>query len=300
MFFWSFLSCMSYYIYIPGVFYFFVGSPRINRIEFDIPSTVVIQDKGILNITAHIIAFPKPEMYWQFGQNGSYMNVSSGITNSFNINRQSSNLVKSNLTEEDFWTYSVYAYNGVGSTHYLLHSVVVVPASKYITINTCNYVWVWYYMLYLCLDCTSVLDSVNSKGNVMIHVSPCSFEWYEVLQDDNNESGLLLHNSWRIFHGEPVLSCHCHIQWWPLVSFLSILYSTSDDKVISSFIPPWDATGHSFLHRSVLPSVFSIVCPPVLFWIPCYNSCLPWLLLHVVANTKQVKFDVEVYSFYDY
>jgi hypothetical protein len=35
-------------------------------------------------------------------------------------------------TEEDFGTYSVYAYNGVGSTHYLLHSVVVVPASKYI------------------------------------------------------------------------------------------------------------------------------------------------------------------------
>jgi hypothetical protein len=38
----------------------------------------------MLNITAHIIAFPKPEMYWQFGQNGLYINVSSGITNSFN------------------------------------------------------------------------------------------------------------------------------------------------------------------------------------------------------------------------
>ena len=93
---------------------------------------VAIKDKGILNITAHIIAFPKPEMYWQFGQNGSYVNVSSGITNRFNINRHSSNLVKRNLTQDDFGTYSVYAYNGVGNAHYLLHSVVVVPASKYI------------------------------------------------------------------------------------------------------------------------------------------------------------------------
>jgi hypothetical protein len=108
------------------------GSPRINRIEFTIPSTVAIKDKGILNITAHIIAFPKPEMYWQFGQSSSHLNVSSGITNSFNINRHSSNLVKSNLKEEDFGIYSVYAYNGVGNTHYPLHSVVVVPASKYI------------------------------------------------------------------------------------------------------------------------------------------------------------------------
>ena len=124
-------SCRTCLI-ITDVLYIFVGSPRINRIEFTIPSTIAIKDKGILNITANIIAFPKPEIYWQFGQNGSYMNVSSGITNSFNINRQSSNLVKSNLTEEDFGTYSVYAYNGVGSTHYLLHSVVVVPASKYI------------------------------------------------------------------------------------------------------------------------------------------------------------------------
>jgi hypothetical protein len=121
-------SCRTY-LFIPGVFYICVGSSRINRIGFDIPSTVAIKDKDILNITAHIIAFPKPEIYWQFGQNGSYMNVSSGITNSFNINRQSSNLVKRNFTEENFGTYSVYAYNGVGSTHYLLHSVVVVPAS---------------------------------------------------------------------------------------------------------------------------------------------------------------------------
>ena len=95
-------------------------------------STVAIKDKDILNITAHIIAFPKPEIYWQFGQNGSYHNVSSGITNIFNINRHSSNLVKSNLTEEDFGMYNVYAYNSVGSTYYFLHSVVVVPASKYI------------------------------------------------------------------------------------------------------------------------------------------------------------------------
>ena len=123
--------CRTYLI-IPGVFYIFVGSPRINRIGFNIPSTVAIKDKDILNITAHIIAFPKPGLYWQFGQNGSYMNVSNGITNSFNINRHSSNLVKRNLTEENVGTYSVYAYNGVGSTHYLLHSTVVVPASKYI------------------------------------------------------------------------------------------------------------------------------------------------------------------------
>ena len=100
--------------------------------EFDISSTVAIHDQDILNITAHIIAFPKPEIYWQFGQNGSYFNVSTGIINSFNINRQSSNLVKGNLTEDNFGNYSVYAYNGVGSTHYLLHSIVVIPASKYI------------------------------------------------------------------------------------------------------------------------------------------------------------------------
>ena len=103
-------------------------SPRINWIEFTIPSTVTIKDKGMLNITAHIIAFPKQEIYWQFGQSGSYVNVSSGITNSFNINRHSSNLVKSNLTQYDFGNYSVYAYNGVGDTHYLLHSVLVVHA----------------------------------------------------------------------------------------------------------------------------------------------------------------------------
>ena len=124
----SYCTCLI----IPDVLYIFVGSPRINRIEFTIPSTVAIKDKGILNITAHIIAFPNPEIYWQFGQNGSYVNVSSGITNSCNINRQSSNLVKSNLTEDDFGTYSVYAYNDVGSRHYLLHSIAVVPASKYI------------------------------------------------------------------------------------------------------------------------------------------------------------------------
>jgi hypothetical protein len=118
--------------YYSDVIYIFVGSPRINRIEFTIPSTIAIKDKGILNITAHIIAFPKPEMYWQFRQNRSYVHVSSGMTNSFNIKRHSSNLVKSNLTQDDFGTYSVYAYNGVGNTNYLLHSVVVVPASKHI------------------------------------------------------------------------------------------------------------------------------------------------------------------------
>jgi hypothetical protein len=40
----------------------------------------------------------------------------------------------------------------------------------------------------------------------MIYVSPCSFECYEVFQDDNNESGLLLHNSWHIiitYHTKP-------------------------------------------------------------------------------------------------
>jgi hypothetical protein len=42
-------------------------------------STIAIKDKEILNITAHIIAFPKPEIYWQFGQNWSYLNVSKGI-----------------------------------------------------------------------------------------------------------------------------------------------------------------------------------------------------------------------------
>ena len=125
------ISCRTCLI-ITDVLYIFVGSPRINRIEWTIPSTIVIKEKGILNITAHIIAFPKPEMYWQLGQNGSYLNVSKGITNSFNINMHSSNLVQSNLTEDDFGTYSVYAYNGVGSTHYLLHSVVVIPTSKYI------------------------------------------------------------------------------------------------------------------------------------------------------------------------
>jgi len=124
-------SCCTCLI-IPDVLYIFVGSPRINRIGFAIPSTIAIKDKEILNITAQVIAFPKPEIYWQFGQNGSYLNVSKGITNSFYTNRQSSNLVKSNVTEEDFGHYSVYAYNGVGSIHYLLHSVVVVPASKYI------------------------------------------------------------------------------------------------------------------------------------------------------------------------
>ena len=124
----SYCTCLI----IPDVLYIFVGSPRINMIEFIIPFTVAIKDQGILNITAHIIAFPKPDMYWQFGQNRSYVNVSSGITNSFNINRHSSNLVKSNLTEADFGTYSVFAYTSVGSTHYLLHSIVVVPASMYI------------------------------------------------------------------------------------------------------------------------------------------------------------------------
>ena len=128
-------SCSSYHsccacLIITDVLYIFVGSPRINRVEFTIPSTIAIKDKGVLNITAHIIAFPKPEMYWQFGQNGSYVNDSSGITNRFDINRHLSNLVKSNLTEEDFGTYNVYAYNSVVITHSLLHSVVVVPASK--------------------------------------------------------------------------------------------------------------------------------------------------------------------------
>ena len=86
----------------------------------------------MLNITAHIIAFPEPDMYWQFGQNGLYINVSSGITNSFNINRHSSNLVKRNVVETDFGRYRLYAYNGVGSTQYFMHSFVVLPESKYI------------------------------------------------------------------------------------------------------------------------------------------------------------------------
>jgi hypothetical protein len=86
----------------------------------------------MLNITAHIIAFPKPEMYWQFGQNGLYINVSSGITNSLNINRHSSNLVKRNVVETDFGRCRLYAYNGVGSTQYFMHSFVVLPEIKYI------------------------------------------------------------------------------------------------------------------------------------------------------------------------
>jgi hypothetical protein len=56
--------------------------------------------------------FPKPEMYWQFGQNGLYIDVSNGITNSFNINRHSSNLVKRNVVETDFGNYRLYGYNG--------------------------------------------------------------------------------------------------------------------------------------------------------------------------------------------
>ena len=86
----------------------------------------------MLNVTAHIIAFLKPEMYWQFGQNGLYLNVSSGITNSFNINRHSSNLVKRNVVETDFGIYHLYGYNGVGSTQYFLHSSVVIPEGRYI------------------------------------------------------------------------------------------------------------------------------------------------------------------------
>ena len=117
-------SCCTCPIIPDVVLNMFIGSPRIKRIGFTIPSTVAIKEKEILNITAHIIAFPKPEIYWQ---NWSYLNVSKGITNSSNINRHSSNLVKSNLKEEDFGIYSVYAYNGVGNTHYLLHSVFVVP-----------------------------------------------------------------------------------------------------------------------------------------------------------------------------
>jgi hypothetical protein len=84
----------------------------------------------MLNVTAHIIAFPKPEMYWQFGQNGLYINVSSGITNSFNINRHSSNLIKRNVVETDFGSYRLYAYNGVGNTQYILHSFVVIPEGR--------------------------------------------------------------------------------------------------------------------------------------------------------------------------
>jgi hypothetical protein len=86
----------------------------------------------MLNITAHIIAFPKPEIYWQFGQNGLCINVSSGITNSFNIKRHSSSLVKRNVAETDFGMYRLYAYNSVGSTQYLLHSFVVLPEGRYI------------------------------------------------------------------------------------------------------------------------------------------------------------------------
>jgi hypothetical protein len=93
---------------------------------------ITIKDGEMLNVTAHIIAFPKPEMYWQFGQNGLYINVSNGITNSFNINRHSSNLVKKNVVETDFGRYRLYAYNGVGNTQYFLHSFVVIPEGRYI------------------------------------------------------------------------------------------------------------------------------------------------------------------------
>jgi hypothetical protein len=86
----------------------------------------------MLNITAHIIAFPKPEMYWQLGQNGLYINISIGITNSFKINRHSSNLVKRNVVETDYGRYRLYAYNGGGNTKCFLHSFVVLPESKYI------------------------------------------------------------------------------------------------------------------------------------------------------------------------
>jgi hypothetical protein len=86
----------------------------------------------MLNVTAHIIAFPKPEIYWQLGQNGLCINVSSGITNSFNINRHSSSLVKRNVAETDFGMYRrLYAYNGVGSTQYFLYSFVVLPEGGY-------------------------------------------------------------------------------------------------------------------------------------------------------------------------
>jgi hypothetical protein len=64
-------SCCTCPIIPDVVLNIFIGSPRIKRIGFTIPSTVAINEKEILNITAHIIAFPKPEMYWQFGQNGS-------------------------------------------------------------------------------------------------------------------------------------------------------------------------------------------------------------------------------------
>jgi hypothetical protein len=53
------------------------------KTEFTIPSTITIKDREMLNITAHIIAFPKPEMYWQFGQNV----IVEGIVNSTSLIR---------------------------------------------------------------------------------------------------------------------------------------------------------------------------------------------------------------------
>jgi hypothetical protein len=76
--------------------------------EYKLPAivTITIKDGEMLNITAHIIAFPKPEMYWQFGQNGLCINVSSGITNSFNINRDIVEVITKHDKNTRIQTYS--------------------------------------------------------------------------------------------------------------------------------------------------------------------------------------------------
>jgi hypothetical protein len=142
----------------------------------------------MLNITAHIIAFPKPEMYWQFGQNGLCINVSSGITNSFNINRHSSNIVKRNVVETDFGIYRLYVYNGVGNTQYFLHSFVVLPESKYIinsifqkiicvTPGTCNIIYPAF-VLFEHSNCTDWIFSLFYTVTGRNVAFPVSLSWY--------------------------------------------------------------------------------------------------------------------------
>lgn len=96
---------------------------------------IAVKDQEPLNITAPIIAFPEPFIYWTFVNNISLVNVTHKTSNRIIKNRVFSNLYIANVTEEDFGFYLVYAFNEIGKTTNAIHTFEVIPASKFINLN---------------------------------------------------------------------------------------------------------------------------------------------------------------------
>ena len=115
---------------------FFKGHPRSATI---LETTIVITNKQrTLNITVPIISYPPPTLIrWTFTQNGTtdITDIDSKyITTVYGVYQHVSQLIKDNVTDSEYGTYSIKVSNNIAP--YFQHDFNVVEESKHVLINS--------------------------------------------------------------------------------------------------------------------------------------------------------------------